>query len=130
LRVRAFSLNAQPATRNFQLACFEFVATHLGWVVKAVFFISPFAVHYSSLAIRHSLSAIHCLSDLPICPSHDLPKTWLGSSLALPFSRPSSRVPRPVPVPCPMSLSIAQVNLMANFEWLKCGKEARRCGMR
>ena len=34
--VGAFSLNAQPATRNFQLACFEFVATHLGWVVKAV----------------------------------------------------------------------------------------------
>jgi hypothetical protein len=34
--VRDFSLNAQPATRNFQLACFEFLATHLGWVVKAV----------------------------------------------------------------------------------------------
>jgi hypothetical protein len=98
--VRAFSLNAQPATRNFQLACFEFAATHLVWVIKSVC--------YSPLAIRYSLPF------------------WLGRNLALPFSRPSSRAPRP----CPVSLSIAQVNLMANFEWLKCGKEVGRCGMR
>jgi hypothetical protein len=58
-----------------------------------------------TFAIRESPFAF--FSDLPICPSHDLPKTWLGKSLALPFSRPSSRVPRPIPflspVPCPMS---------------------------
>jgi hypothetical protein len=57
--VRAFSLNAQPATRNFQLACFEFAATHLVWVVKAVF-----SSRHSPLAIRHPLP--FRLADLPI----------------------------------------------------------------
>jgi len=72
--VRAFSLNAQPTTLNFQLACFEFVATHLVWVIKAVCYSSS---HQSLFAIRYSLPF------------------WLGRSLALPFSRPSSRVPVP-----------------------------------
>jgi len=59
LRIRAF-LNAQPATRNFQLACFEFVATHIGWVVKAI------DIRYSPVANRQSLFSalrVHCHFD-------------------------------------------------------------------
>jgi hypothetical protein len=80
LRVRAFSLNAQPATRNFQLACFEFLATHLGWVVKAVYY-SPLAIRYS-LPFYQSLFAIRC---------------HFGSAGA----SPSHFVPSPVPRPTP-----------------------------
>jgi hypothetical protein len=80
LRVRAFSLNAQPATRNFQLACFEFLATHLGWVVKAVYY-SPLSIRYS-LPFYQSLIAIRC---------------HFGSAGASPsqFISLPSRVPRP-----------------------------------
>jgi hypothetical protein len=49
--------------------------------------------HHSLIAIRYSLPfyyspvAIRCrFPDLPICRPHDLPKTRLGKSLALPFS--------------------------------------------
>ena len=100
--VRAFSLNAQPAIRNFQLACFEFAATHLVWVIKVVC--------YSPLAIRYSLPFL----------ARQEPRSPIFPPL----------VPRPPSRSCPMSLSIAQVNLAANFEWLKCGKEVGRCGMR
>jgi hypothetical protein len=69
--VGAFSLNAQPATRNFQLACFEFLATHLRWVVKFVAIRhSPFTIRYSPFAIRYSLPF------------------WFGRSLALPNFSP------------------------------------------
>jgi hypothetical protein len=43
---------------------------------------SPFAA-FLPVAIRHSLPFF---SDLPICRPHDLPKTRLGRSLALPLN--------------------------------------------
>jgi len=51
VRRKNLTPNPQPATLNSQpdwqaLACFDFVATYLGWVVKAVCH-SPLATHYS-----------------------------------------------------------------------------------
>jgi len=65
LRVERLEKNHNQQPKQQALACFEFVATHLGWVVKAVC--------HSPIAICHSLS-------------FSLASNWMTViSVALPF---------------------------------------------